>query len=280
MKKNHFIAACGTLAFVTVLVMAVGVIVSNAPTFLTQFFTNSVSFEDEPTLSFSNVEAINVIVKDVPISITEDNVDEITITSTVENNGIGFTTKPKVWVSDNALYYNQGVILGIEPKSTGELTLIVPKSLELDYNIINASGNVLLDVSTAKDANFDMAVGELNIYTSCENFTATTVSGDINIYGAMKNISVDTVSSDVSMFADATTDEINFKSVSGDCMVFADELAGYNLNHKYSGGNIDSYFELSSKYNSTVNITADTVDGKVELFDRSTLSDISVFYGG
>ncbi len=239
---------------------------------------DSVSFEEQQTLSFTDLDSIVFSIDDVRLSILESDVDEVTITSTVENTGTGYITQPKAWVDNNTLYFDQGVALGYGTKATGEIVLEVPKSLELDYDISNGSGDVLFEVNTANDIVFDMAVGELNVYTSCENFTANSVSGDINIYGAMNNITVDTVSSDVSLFANATTSEISFESVSGDCKVFADELGGYHLYHKYAGGNIDDYFELSNNHDSAINIIADTVDGKIEVFDKSILDDASDFF--
>lgn len=239
---------------------------------------DSISFEEQKTISFTNIDRVVFLIDDVGLSIIENDVDEVTITSTVENTGTGYVTQPKAWVDNNTLYFEQGVVLGYGVETTGEIVLEVPKSLELDYDISNGSGDVLFEVSNAKDTVFDMAVGELNIYTSCENFTVNSVSGDINIYGTMKNIRVDTVSSDVSLYAHATTSDVNFESVSGDCRVFADELGGYNLQHKSANGNIDDYFELSSNYDSTINITANTVDGKVEIFDKAMFDDISDFF--
>ncbi len=278
MKKKSLIAACGVLAFVAILLIAVFIIESQSSRLLTGLVSDTNSFKDDATLSFTNIEAVNLNVKDIPISIIDGNVDEVTITSTVQNNGIGFATQPKVWAYNNTLYYNQGIIFGIEPKSTGSVIVEIPADLRLDYNIKNGSGDVLFEVATANNAKLDMAIGELNIYTVCENLTADTVSGDINIYEAMKTIAIDTVSSDVSLSADATTDKINIKSVSGDCNIYSDELAGYNLDYRYAGGNIDEYVELSSSYNNIIHITADTVDGDVEVFDRSMLDDLSNFW--
>lgn len=245
---------------------------------LTPFSNESLMFEEQQTLSFADVEGVNFNIDDVSLSIVESDAEEVTISSTVKNVGTGLITQPKVWLEENVLYYDQGLNIGYVESSTGEVVLEVPKTMILNYTISNGSGDVLLEVSTAKDVNFDMDVGELNIYTSCENLTLNSVSGDINLYEATKHIIIDTVSSDVSLFANLTTKTIDFESISGDCKVFADNLGGYNLYHKYAGGTIDDYFELSSNHNDTINISADTVDGSVDVYDNTKLDDITDFF--
>ncbi len=279
MRKRNPAFTYGVLGVVVIFfVIVICVAEANSSLSFTHFLSDTKSFENEQTLSFADVDAVKMNVNDVPVSVIESNVDEVTITSTVQNNGIGLTTQPKAWIDNNTLYYEQGIILGIEPKSSGSVIVEIPAEAKLEYNISNGSGDVLLEVSTAKDVTFDMAIGELSVYASCELFTANTVSGDINIYGAVKNTIIDTVSSDVSLFANATTNEIDFESVSGDCKVFADELGGYHLYHKYAGGNIDDYFELSSNNDNTITISADTVDGSVEVYDKAILDGISDFF--
>ncbi len=279
MKKNNLLFTYIILVISVLLFITIFCIINfNASLSLAHLFTDTKSFESEQSLSFSNIQTVKMDVNDVFVSIIESNVDEVTITSTVKNTGIGFVTQPKAWINGNTLYFKQGDVIGFNAAATGEITLELPKNLELNYDISNSSGDVLLKVSTANDVDIDMAVGELNLYTSCKNFTINSVSGDINIYKAIQNITAHTVSSDVSLFANATTNEINFESVSGDCTVFVDELNGYNLYYKYAGGNIDDFFELSNNFNNIINITAETVDGKVEVFDKSIIDDISNFF--
>ncbi len=273
MRKGISVLFYGILGLVVLVFIVIGcVIEANAFVSLNRLFADTKSFENGQTISFAEIETVQMNVNDASISIVESDVDEVTLTSTVENRGTGYIVQPKAWIEDHTLYFEQGFVIGYGTDSIGEITLEVPTHLELDYDISNGSGDVLFEAGTAKDLHFDMAVGALNVYALCETFTASTVSGDINIYGEAENVVLDTVSGDVSLLANATTNEIDFESVSGDCKVFAQELGGYYLYHQYAGGNRDDYFELSSNQDNTISITADTVDGSVEVFDRATLA--------
>ncbi len=214
----------------------------------------------------------------MPLSIIESDVDEVTVTSTVENTGIGFATQAKAWEDKGILYYEQGFILGIEPKSSGFVTIEIPYNLKLDYEIKSGSGDVLIDIENAKNITLDATVGAKNITSYCDSLNVHSVSGDINIYKAIPNINIETISSDVQLLANEDSKQISFESISADLNVYANALGGYNLYHDYAGGKVDEYITLSSGWNNLININSKTVDGDINVYEKSEFYELSLFF--
>ncbi len=250
----------------------------NASISLNQFFKSTSNFKQDDSISFSAISKINLDINDVPLTIVESDVKEVTVTSTAKNSGIGFATQAKAWEDNGTLYYTQGFVFGIEPKSTGYVTIEIPYDLELDYDINSGSGDVLIDIESANNIFINAAVGTKNVSSYCDNLDVHSVSGDINIYKASQNINIETVSSDATLSANEVSRQINFESISADLNVCANYLSGYNIHHDYSGGKIDEYIKLSDNGDNTININAKTVDGDITVYEKSEINELSVFF--
>ncbi len=266
-------------SFVILLFGVIAITISQVlPISLTSFFQSTSNFEANDSISFSDISKITLNINDVPLSIIESDVAEVTVTSTVENKGIDFATQAKAWEDKGVLYYEQGLVFGIEPKSSGFVTIEIPYGLKLDYNIKSGSGDVLIDIENAKNIVLDATVGVKNISSYCDNLDIKSVSGDINIYKAIPNINVETISSDVVLSANKLSRQINFESISADLNICANYLSGYNLHHDYAGGKIDEYIKLSNDGNNQIDINSKTVDGDINVYEKSEINELSVFF--
>lgn len=217
--------------------------------------------------NFLDITKIKANIKDAPITVIESNVSEITVSSTVKNRGIGIITSPKAWKSNGVLHFDQGYVIGHNEKSTGAVTIEVPMGMILDIDIKSGSGDVTVDISTSRNVFIDATVGEKTVKSKGDNILINSVSGNINIEDVFENTEIDTVSSDVKMYADSDTNQIHYKSISGDATIYTQEVRGYNLLHKYSGGKTEKYFEENERYKAIFDIYADTVDGSIDVID-------------
>lgn len=217
--------------------------------------------------NLSGITKIEANIKDVPITVVENDVRGITISSTVKNRGIGIITQPKAWEKNGVLYFNQGYVIGHNAKSTGDITIEIPRSMTLDIDIESGSGDVTIDTSASRNVFIDAAVGEITVKSKGDNLSINSVSGDINIEGVFKNTEIDTVSSDAKMYAGSDTNQICYESVSGDATIYTHGVRGYNLLHEYSGGKVDEYFEVKEHYKAIFDIYVDTVDGSIDVID-------------
>ncbi|MBQ6888721.1 MAG: DUF4097 family beta strand repeat protein [Lachnospiraceae bacterium] len=214
---------------------------------------------------FTDIKKIEADITDVPITIMESDVEEITVTSTVENTGIGIVTQPKVREKGNVLHFHQGYMIGYATESTGVVTIEIPEGMNVDIDITSGSGDVTIDTSASNNISIDASVGEKTVTSKGENLVIESVSGDINIYGGFTNTKIDTVNSDVKMHADADTEKIYYKSVSGDADICADGVKGCNLKYKYAGGKADEFFEMEEDSKKTFDVEGDTVDGRINI---------------
>lgn len=214
---------------------------------------------------FQDVKKIEADITDVPITIVESDVEEITVTSTVENTGIGIITQPKVWEKKEVLHFHQGYMIGYNTESAGAVTIEIPTGTNLDIAISSGSGDVTIDTSVSTNISVDATVGEKTITSKGENLLIKSVSGKININGSFANTEIDTVNSDVKMYADADTEQIYYKSISGDADIYAQGVKGCNLRYKYAGGKIDEYFEIEEDSKKTFDVAGDTVDGRINI---------------
>lgn len=217
------------------------------------------------TAGFSDIERIEADITDVPITIVESNVEEITVTSSVKNTGIGIVTQPKVREKGNVLHFHQGYMIGYNTESTGAVKIEIPEGMNLDIDITSGSGDVTIDTSASNNISIDATVGEKTITSKGENLVIESVSGNIDINGGFVNTEIDTVNSDVKMHADADTEQIYYKSVSGDADICADGVKGCNLQYKYAGGKIDEYFEMGEDPKKIFDVAGDTVDGRINI---------------
>lgn len=229
------------------------------------FFAKGADFSNIRNLS--GITKIEANIKDVPITVVENDVRGITISSTVKNRGIGIITQPKAWEKNGVLYFNQGYVIGHNAKSTGDITIEIPRSMTLDIDIESGSGDVTIDTSASRNVFIDAAVGEITVKSKGDNLSINSVSGDINIEGVFKNTEIDTVSSDAKMYAGSDTNQICYESVSGDATIYTHGVRGYNLLHEYSGGKVDEYFEVKEHYKAIFDIYVDTVDGSIDVID-------------
>lgn len=214
---------------------------------------------------FSDVEKIEADITDVPITIVESNVEEITVTSTVENTGIGIVTQPKVWKKGNVLRFHQGYMIGYCTESSGDVRIEIPEGMNLDIEITSGSGDVIVDTSVSDNILIDATVGEKTITSKGENLAIKSVSGNININGGFSDTKIETINSDVQMHADADTAQIYYESVSGDANICATGVKGCNLKYKYAGGKIDKYYEMEEDLQKTFDVTGETVDGRINI---------------
>ena len=250
---------------VIILAISVLVVIGTCISIHHNFLIKEIGFSHIKNLS--DIKKIEANVTDVPITIIENDIREITISSTVKNRGIGIITQPKAWEKNGVLYFHQGYVIGHNAKSTGDITIEVPKGMILDIDIKSGSGDVTINTSTSTNIFINAAVGEKTVKSKGDNLLINSVSGDININGVFKNTEIDTISSDVKMYAGSDTNQICYKSISGDATIYTQGVRGYNLLHKYSGGKIDKYFEVKEYYKTIFDIHGDTIDGRIDIID-------------
>lgn len=188
----------------------------------------TISMKNVETLNFDNINGINIKMDNCNLTITEADGDLIEVTSTIKNSGIGIVTQPILWVKDNILHYDQGIKSAMNLKSIGELTVKVPRNLNLNYDVCNEYGDVFLDVNLANDLNLDICYGNLELLTKAENLNIDSENGNINIFEASKNVNVNTKSGHISILANEFTNYINFVSERGTCIVFAENMNDLN----------------------------------------------------
>lgn len=190
--------------------------------------TNNIDLKNGTT-QISDVKKIEAEITDVPITIVESDVSKIMVTSTVENTGIGIITQPKFWEKGDVLHFHQGHQIGYRTESKGEVVIEIPKGTNLDIDIVSGSGDVKVDTSSADYVSVDAAVGEKTVNTNGKELLIKSVSGSININGSFGSTQIDTVNSDVKMFADAGSNQIYYKSISGNAVICAKGVI-YNIN--------------------------------------------------
>lgn len=217
------------------------------------------------TAQISDVKKIEAEITDVPIIIVESDVSKITVTSTVENTGIGIITQPKFWEKGDVLHFHQGHQIGYRTESKGKVMIEIPKGTNLDIDIASGSGDVKVDTSSSDYVSIDAEVGEKTVNTNGKELLIKSVSGSINIHGSFESTQIDTVNSDVKMFADAGANAIYYKSISGNALICAEGVKGCNLQYKYAGGKVNEFIELEKTLEKTLDIGGDTVDGHIKV---------------
>lgn len=226
--------------------------------------TNNIDLKNGTT-QISDVKKIEAEITDVPITIVESDVSKIMVTSTVENTGIGIITQPKFWEKGDVLHFHQGHQIGYRTESKGEVVIEIPEGTNLDIDIVSGSGDVKVDTSSADYVSVDAAVGEKTVNTNGKELLIKSVSGSININGSFGSTQIDTVNSDVKMFADAGSNQIYYKSISGNAVICAKGVKGCNLQYEYAGGKVNEFIELEKTSEETLDISGDTVDGRIKV---------------
>lgn len=225
---------------------------------------------------FDNISAINIHATNIDLTILESETDKVLIKNSIETTGIGIFTKPKIWVSNNTLFYDQGLIMNIdtweiiednfdlEIHTSGSLIIEVPIDMKLDFIIKNANGNINFDIDEANNVDIIYS-NKLDFRTKCETLKITVNEQNVNIYKPITNIKAFTKSGNVSIYANDKTNSIDFVTKSGYLNIFPDRISGYNHNGKYTS--------LSNEYNHTIDINSI----EVNIYDNDTINELSSF---
>ena len=216
-------------------------------------------------ISTTDVLEIEANIIDAPITIIESDVQEVTVSSTVVNTGLGFITQPSTWKKDGVLYFHQGYAVGWNTESTGDITIEIPEGMVLDIDIKSGSGDVFVNTSVSTNISIDAAVGEKIIESNGKNLFIKSVSGNITIGGIFANTEIDTINSNLKMYANADTDKIYYESISGNATIFMQRVRGYNLLHTYAGGKTEEYCSVEESLEKIVEVSGDTIDGHINI---------------
>lgn len=247
----------------------------------------------ENDMVFEDIETINIKADNINLTVIESDTDKVLVKNSVETTGFGVLTEPKIWISDNTLFYDQGLILNIDTwdifednfniHTSGSLIIEVPKDIKIDYIIDNPNGNVDFDVEEALSVSIsagneitfntnceslDITTNDqnVNIYSSLQTLNALTKSGNINIFAPINAIKAMTKNGDISLYANQETNSIDFDTKSGTLNIFAENIGGYNHNNEYTS--------LSNNYNHTIDIKA----LEVNIYDKNTINELDSFF--
>lgn len=129
---------------------------------------------------FEDITTLNIHAYNIDLTILESNTDTISVKNSIETTGIGVLTTPKIWGSDNTLFYDQGLIMKINTweiiedtfdlsiHTSGSLIIEVPKDRKLDFVIKNPNGTVDFDIDKTNPASLT-ANNELSSFLKEDN---------------------------------------------------------------------------------------------------------------
>lgn len=283
------IAACSILALSSIFYIGYNMEYPNRNSF--DFFK---ALPVQNDMIFDDIHAINIQADNIDLTIVESGTDKVLIKNSIETTGVGVFTEPKIWVSENTLFYDQGLMMNVETweiieesfdfgiHTSGSLIIEVPRDLNIDFVVKNPNGHVNFDIYEAnsvtitssnsldfytKCATLKITADDqnTNIYSNITNLNANTKSGNINIFEPINNIKVSTKSGDVSVYVNDETKAIDFETKNGNLNIFPDEIGGYNHN--------DEYHSISSVHSHKVNINA----REVNVHDKNTINEINSF---
>ncbi len=121
-------------------------------------------FKDSPvqsTMTFEDISTIDIYADNIDLIILETDRENVLVKNSVKTTGKGVITEPKIWVSDNTLFYDQGLIMDINTweiiedavdfntYTSGNLIIEVPKNVKFDFNIKNPNGTLDFNVENS-----------------------------------------------------------------------------------------------------------------------------------
>ena len=226
---------------------------------------------DEPT---ARVEVSEVTGKELKISIDGDTLE---------------VDHPQ-WRWDNFI----DVFRSWRDKARADVTILVPRDVELKLGVISATALVSGLVTDAKlntvsgEITADGLVGDLDLNTVSGELTARdhrgevtahTVSGDITVSGSVPKFSVDSVSANIYLDLFDIPYEVTTNTVSGDVTMRLDENVGvrYRLNTVSGVAHLDGTTIVRGSMGRTYTHQTDSLEGRwLDMSASSVSGNISV----
>jgi DUF4097 and DUF4098 domain-containing protein YvlB len=179
-------------------------------------------------------------------------------------------------------------------KARADVTILVPRDVELKLGVISATALVSGLVTDAKlntvsgeitadgivgDIDLNTVNGELTARDHRGEVTAHTVSGDITVSGSVPKFSVDGVSANIYLDLFDVPYELNSNTVSGDLTLRLDESVGvrYRLNTVSGVAHLDGTTIVRGSMGKTYTHQTGSLDGRwLDMSASSVSGNISV----
>lgn len=221
---------------------------------------------------FTDVTSVQIGASSYSIEVTEHD-DPDTIVS-FYRVGLGSAAEPDVILENGTLQISeQGVIIGLH-LGGGRIVVQVPRGSKLPYALSSVSGSIHLDaVSTT--AKLHSISGSLKAYQAGGKLIADTTSGSIKLYKPFVSIDAQSTSGSIKAAANAETEKMLARSVSGSVKLALRDVPGYQLTYRSVSGSVkDEYHGISyGKSGSapwgdgSLVIDAKTTSGSIKLTD-------------
>lgn len=188
------IAACSILALSSIFYIGYNMEYPNRNSF--DFFK---ALPVQNDMIFDDIHAINIQADNIDLTIVESGTDKVLIKNSIETTGVGVFTEPKIWVSENTLFYDQGLMMNVETweiieesfdfgiHTSGSLIIEVPRDLNIDFVVKNPNGHVNFDIYEANSVTITSS-NSLDFYTKCATLKITADDQNTNIYSNITNL--------------------------------------------------------------------------------------------